>query len=115
MRQVTLIESGGKSLPFSFGMAALARFCESEGLALADLATIAEGMSALRALNLVWHGLADGHRREKKQFTLTIDDVGDLLDEDPDLLQKCMDALPKYMPQADEGNAPAPGKQKARR
>lgn len=96
-------------------MAALARFCEAEGLTLADLPSLGQDMSALRALNLVWHGLADGHRREKKPFTLTIDDVGDLIDEDAALLQRCMDVLPQYMPQAEKGNAPAPGKAKQAR
>lgn len=115
MKQATIIESAGVALPFSFGMAALARFCEAEGLTLTDLPKLSEGMSAFRALNLVWHGLADGHRREKKPFTLTVDDVGDLVDADPELMQKCMDVLPQYLPQSDAGNAPAPGKAKTRR
>lgn len=115
MRPVTIIESAGQKLPFSFGMSASARFCESEGLDISDLPSIGQNLTLIRALNLVWHGLADGHRREKKEFTMTVDDVGDMMDEDPDFLQKCLDALPKHMPQADAGNAPAPGKAKARR
>ena len=114
MRPATIIESNGKTYPFSFGMAALARFCESEGLTLDGLNQLGENMSPMLALALVHAGLVDGARREGKAYDGTLEDVGDILDEDPDFLEKCMDVVNRSMPQGKPGNAKAANRKGSR-
>lgn len=114
MRPATIIESNGKTYPFSFGMAALARFCESEGLTLDGLNQLGENMSPMLALALVHAGLVDGARREGKVYEGTLEDVGDILDDDPDFLEKCMDVVNNSMPQGKPGNAKAANRKGSR-
>lgn len=100
MKQATNITTGGKELPFSFGMAALSRFMDSQGIDLAGLGEMTQGMTLTGAMSLVWHGFADGHRRANLPFSLTLDDIGDMMDEDDKLLERCMKvflaSMPKY-------------------
>jgi hypothetical protein len=115
MKQATAIKTATGVLPFSFGMAALAKFCRAHGMTLQDLGRIGEGMEPDVLLSLVWHGFADGHRLEGKGFALTTDDIGDLIDENTGLLEKCMQVFAGSMPQADDaGNGQAPRRIKAR-
>ena len=106
MKQATIITTNGQALPFSFGMAALSAFMDAEDLTLATLGALGEGMKLSTAINLMWYGFSDGHRREKLPFDLTREDVADLIDEDGELLQKCMDifaaSMPKYANADDE-------------
>jgi len=115
MKQATAINTATGVLPFSFGMAALAKFCRAHGMTLQDLGRIGEGMEPDVLLSLLWHGFADGHRLEGKDLALTVDDIGDLIDENPGLLEKCMEVFAGSMPQTDvPGNVQAPRKIKAR-
>jgi len=96
------VKINGKALPCSFGMAALSAFLESEGMKLSDLDGFGEnGLSLKTALNLVYHGIKDGHRREKKPFGLSYEDVCDLVDEEQTLIQQCIDVFVKSMPQSE--------------
>ncbi len=92
-------------------MAALAQFCDEHGITLADFSKLGENMEPKILLSLLWHGIKDGHRKERKDFSYTITDVGDLLDENPAFLEKAMDIVAKSMPGA-EGNPKAPTKAK---
>lgn len=111
MKATQYIQIEGGQVPFSFGMAALAQFCEEHGMTLADFSKLGENMEPKILLSLLWHGIKDGHRKERKDFSYTITDVGDLLDEHPAFLEKAMDIVAKSMPGA-EGNAKAPTKVK---
>lgn len=112
MKPANEIVSNGKTYYFSFGMAALSRFCEAENLGISDLGQLAEGMTPLRALNMIHAGLKDGYRREGVPFDITLDDIGDIVDEDPDFMAKCMELVTKAMP---AGNEQAGSKKKATR
>lgn len=114
MKPATEITSNGKIFYFSFGMAALSRFCEAENLSINDLGQLAEGMTPLRALRLIHAGLKDGYRREGKAFELDIDDIGDIVDNDPDFIGACMDIVTNSMPNAGNVQA-APTRKKASR
>ena len=111
MKATQYIQIEGGQVPFSFGMAALAQFCEEHGMTLADFSKLGENMEPKILLSLLWHGIKDGHWKERKDFSYTITDVGDLLDEHPAFLEKAMDIVAKSMPGA-EGNAKAPTKAK---
>lgn len=108
MKPAIQIETDGQELPFSFGMAALSRFCEQEGISLQGLSELGEGLTPLRALRLIEAGLRDGARREGKPFNLTTDDIGDLIDADPDFMAKCMEVVNSSMP--DSGNVKGRGR-----
>jgi hypothetical protein len=111
MKATQYIQIEGGQVPFSFGMAALAQFCDEHGMTLADFSKLGENMEPKILLSLLWHGIKDGHLKERKDFSYTITDVGDLLDENPAFLEKAMDIVAKSMPGA-EGNPKAPTKAK---
>ena len=95
-------------------MSALARFCEAENMSLADLSSLSDGMTPIRALKIVHIGLMDGYRREKTVCPFTLEDVGDIIDDDPDFLSKCMDIVSNSMPGA-AGNGQAAKPKRASR
>jgi len=111
MKATQYIQIEGGQVPFSFGMAALAQFSDAHGITLADSSTLGAKLEPKLLLSLLWHGIKDGHRKERKDFSYTITDVGDLLDENPAFLEKAMDIVAKSMPGA-EGNPKAPTKAK---
>ena len=113
MKPAKTIVTNGKTLPFSFGMAALSRFCEQEGITLQGLNELGANLTPLKALRLIEAGLKDGHRREGKEYTLTIDDIGDLIDDDPNFMANCMELVNGSMP--DSGNGKAGSRTKAPR
>jgi len=116
MKAATIIHTSGQNLPFAFGMSALARFCSEQDLKVSQLSEVLADPGPITILSLLWHGFADGYRRERKPFDLTIDDIGDMLDADPELADKCMQVVTESMPQppADEGKPKAPARLKAR-
>ena len=99
------IETGRGMLPFSWGMAALTRFCEENNLSLNDFTQLEKEMRPRVLLSLIWHGFKDGHRKEQKAFELTVDDIADMIDESPGLMERCMEAVSNSMPMgAGNGN-----------
>jgi hypothetical protein len=111
MKATQYIQIEGGQVPFSFGMAALAHFCDDHNMTLADFSKLGENMEPKILVSLLWHGIKDGHRKERKDFPYTLLDVCDLLDENPAFLEKAMDIVAKSMPGA-EGNPKAPTKAK---
>jgi hypothetical protein len=91
------------NLPFSWGMAALTRFCEDNNLTLNDFSQMGNDMRPSALLSLIWHGFNDGHRKERKAFELTVDDIADMIDESPGLMERCMEAVANSMP-GNQGN-----------
>jgi hypothetical protein len=90
----------GKEVPVSFGNAALIRFEEETGISILNLGTTP--LNYKNSLILIYEGLRDGHRKDKKDFTMTFDDLCDYLDEDAEALVRIMDLLNKAMPVSDE-------------
>ena len=113
MKGANSIKIEGGEFPFSFGMAALTKFCDAHGLSLAEFSSIGENMPPRYILSMVWHGLQDGARKERKDFSMSLDDVGDLLDENPTMLQEAMDLIANAM--QGTGNAKAPAKRSGAR
>lgn len=106
MKQIQTIQASGKELPISYGMAALAEFLESEGLKLADLGEISERFQLTTVINLIRIGLKHGARKAGKDFSLTIDDVADLLDDSPDIINEAMELFAASMPMQGNGQQP---------
>ena len=84
------IESNGTKYPVRYGFWALSNFCKLANLTLAELNTLGSNMTMEQAIALVYAGLQDGHRKANLSFSLDPAVVADLLDEDGDLLKKCV-------------------------
>lgn len=108
----------GKEYPVSFGMNALALFSREAGLSLKQIGNLDEHLDLYNTMILVWCGLSDGFRKARKagdvrgDFALSIEDVGDLLDTDPNALDNFMKAFNEAQPQAGNGKTQATTKRK---
>ena len=86
MNTVT-VKIGGKERPFKFGFAAISEFGKMTDRKINDLSDFGNGNYSLyEMLVLFWCGLKHGSRNEKEEFNITIDEVGDWLDEDPTII-----------------------------
>lgn len=115
MRAATVITTPAGELPFHFGMAALSAFLDEEKMQLSEVHLLGQDMPLSRAFRLMWHGFRDGARKERTEFTYTMEDMADWLDEDFSLFDTCMNLFASSLPQGTEGNGQRPGKTKARR
>lgn len=58
------------------------------------------GLSFREVIALIYSGLKEGARAEKKEFTLTTEDIGDILDgESAEKIKEFMDVFSSQMPQ----------------
>jgi hypothetical protein len=94
------IEFGGESRPVKFGWNALAIFGELTGTTLSDLTKFETELTFKEALCLIYAGLKEGARSQKVPFTLTIEDVGDFLDEDTGKVAEFITLFTEQMPKA---------------
>jgi len=114
----TNVTIDGTDYPVSFGMNALAKFTRNAGLSLKELGNLDEHLDLENTLILVWCGLADGFRKARKdgaatgQFTLAVEDVGDLLDQDSEALSRIMDVFNVAMPEPGNVKKQAPKKRR---
>lgn len=86
-----LVKVGDNTYPVKYGFNALRLFCNASGIELQELEKLGESITFDYAINLVWAGLKDGARVEKQSFDLTVEDVADLLDQDPSLINQCVE------------------------
>ena len=56
-----------------------------------------DGISFQQTISLIHIGFREGHRKMKLNFDLTIEDVSDLLDSDPSVMQKAMEIFQKHV------------------
>lgn len=99
------IEIAGKSYPIKYGFNALRIFTAQTGISFQEIGNLSEGITLEQAICLMYAGLKDGARVEKAEFTMTIDDISDLLDEDQEALNKCMEVFARAF--ADAGKMTA--------
>ena len=83
----------GTDYPVRFGMNALRLFCKETNRKLTDLDKLGQDLSLDDACFLIKAGLTDGARKAGKEFSLSVDDIADILDEDFDALQKVLDVF----------------------
>ena len=91
MYEIVIIN--GKDYPVRFGMNALRLFCKETNRSLTDLDKLGNDLSLDDACCLIKAGLADGARKAGKEFTLGVEDISDILDEDFDAMQKVLDVF----------------------
>jgi len=103
------VEFGGESRPVKYGWNALAIFGDMTGTGLNDLGKFETEMTFKEVLALIYAGLKEGARAEKKDFKLTVEDIGDFLDNETDKIQEFVDVFTSQMPQSKKATAPAAG------
>jgi hypothetical protein len=99
------IEIAGKTYPVKYGFNALRIFTSLSGVKLQDMGQLSTEINLEQAIFLMYAGLKDGARAEKINFTLSVDDVADLLDQDQEALNKCMEVFARAF--ADAGKMTA--------
>lgn len=105
-----IVKVGEVSLPIKYGFNALRMFTEMTGTDLSSLESMTT-ISLDKGIKLLWCGLKDGARAEKKEFNLTVEDVADLLDEEPNLLVEAVSVLAASFSQKSVGK-PQPSPQR---
>lgn len=78
------VEIGGTKRPVSYGFNALAMFQDMTGEPLDRLPEIGMKMPIRYMIIFAYVGLKDGARKAMVEFTATVEDVGDMLDDNPD-------------------------------
>jgi len=83
----TKVLLGGESRPVKFGFNALSEFSELTHRSIGQLNLIdTKDISMKDMLILCWCALKQGARKEGMEFTASVDDVGDWLDDNPEAL-----------------------------
>jgi hypothetical protein len=96
---------GGELRPVKFGFNALRIFGNLTGLSVVQMETLGTDMSMDHLVKLVYCGLVDGARVEKKEFPFLVEDVADWLDEDKGLMIEMFTEFAASMAQPQEKKA----------
>lgn len=99
-----IIETKLGKLPVRYGWSALAKFGDLSGMKMDDILELdLTKMNISDLLNFILVGFMDGARKDGIECQLkNIDEVGDLLDEDPKLIDKIMKAFSEMAGEAGE-------------
>ena len=92
-----LVELGGKNFPIFFGFNGLRKYCGITGTSLNKLMSLGQDMTLAQALTLVLVGIEEGCRKSGQEFTLTIDELGDMLDSDMSGLTRALEIFGEQM------------------
>mgnify|MGYP003669788782 FL=1 len=85
------------TMPLKYGWAALRDWTGLTNKTLQDLEGLGTSMTVEEVISLIWVGLKQGHRAEGKEFTLELEDVADLMDDNEDLMDLAMAEFGKSM------------------
>lgn len=104
--RITEIEVAGQKYPASFGMAALDEFCQEKEMTLGSFIGKLDGARGVAAgatqgfdfyisdfSDLLFFAMKHGHRKAKRDFSLTREDALDFFDEEPGLLVQVIQAF----------------------
>lgn len=91
--KATPVFINGTDYPVKYGFAALRKFSDLTGTTLQQLDKLTTSMTLTQAIALVYAGLADGARVTKTEFTLTLDEVADLMDEDSEAMTNVLNVF----------------------
>lgn len=94
-----MIETKLGKLPVYFGMNTLARYGDLTGKTMTQVMESLADMSNLtmsEMLAFIYSGFAQGARKEKAECKIdSVEAVGDMIDDDPDLITKVMTVYSK--------------------
>tara|TARA_R110002051_G_scaffold98296_2_gene168445 strand:+ start:5148 stop:5498 length:351 start_codon:yes stop_codon:yes gene_type:complete len=92
-----LVKIADTTYPLYFGFNGLRKYCALTGTSLNKLMTLGEEMTLDQALHLVLVGIEEGCRKAGKECTLTIDQLGDMLDSDMTGLTRALEVFGRQM------------------
>jgi|TARA_R100001594_G_scaffold47862_1_gene80773 hypothetical protein len=92
-----IVELAGKNYPIFFGFNGLRKYCGMTGTSLNKLMTLGQDMTLDQALKLVLIGIEEGCRKSGQEMQLTIDELGDMLDNDMGGLTRALEIFGKQM------------------
>jgi len=95
-----IVKTEKGDLPVKFGFNAYAKFGDLTGKKMNDvMAMDLTDMSLSDVLKFIYVGFYFGAKAEGKECELTVEDIGDMIDTDPDLIKRVMSALAEQMPE----------------
>jgi len=104
---IKTIDFGGEKRPVKFSMNALCEFGDLTDTTALDFERFEKkGMSYSEVRALIYAGLKEGYRVEKKDFDATLEDVGDWIGEDIDKIQEFIEVFTDQMPKSKKATAP---------
>jgi hypothetical protein len=92
---IEYIEVNGNRYPVRFGFNALREFASITGTTLSELQHLQKNITLDHAIKLVYCGFKDGARKDKMPFSMSVEDIADLLDEDSSILEKAFETFNK--------------------
>jgi len=101
------VKIGGTDRPVKFGWNALRIYTREAKIPFMDIGNLFDSMDLDKLTILTYAGLVHGARTEKKDVDFTLDDVGDWLGEDFDVVSKFLEIFTEQMPQPKNQKAPA--------
>ena len=103
------IETGDKKLPVRYGMNALAQFGDLTGKSMTQVTEALRDFGSLKmseVLTFIYVGFVDGARKAGEECKIkSVQDVGDLVDEDGELLEKVLKVYTAQSPPPAEGDS----------
>lgn len=103
---VKYIDFGGVKRPAKYGMNALSIIAKIEDIDLSNISVMGDGIDFSLMRTIVFAGLQEGARAEKKDFTLTLEDVGDFMDGEIDIAEEFVQLMSDQMPKSKKVKAP---------
>lgn len=97
MAKFEKVNIGGQELNVKFGFNALSIFEKESGESVNSITKYGNEIPINLAICLVFAGLKDGARASKSDFTLTKEDIADLLDDDFDALSRVLKVFESMM------------------
>ena len=100
-----IIKTTKGELPIRYGWGALARFGDAAGLNMDTVLQLdMSNMKISDLLRFLLAGFEDGARKDGVECQIkSIDDVADLLDDDPSVVEKAMSAFGEMTKPSEEG------------
>ena len=94
---IDFITIGENKYYISFGINALRLFSIENNLNLEEMNNMTEEIDFQKTISLIHIGFREGHRKMKLNFELNIDELSDLLDEDPSAIKKAMEIFEQHV------------------
>ena len=90
------------NLPVRYGMNALRKIADDYGISMNEVMQLDLNSRKMgEVFQFVYHGFLEGARLEGEECKVkSLDDVGDILQDDMKILEKCVEQFVEDMPQA---------------
>lgn len=97
--KIIQVQLGGQMRPMKFGFIAISEFSEMTNRKLGDITDLTKGdLTVKEMLLLCYCALKNGARVEGREFNFSVEDVGDWLDENPEVIVQMGAAISEQMP-----------------